>query len=112
MKEFALTLNLKDDPAAIAQYKAHHRKVWPEVVASLKKVGIEDMRIYLLGRRMFMVMRTVDAFDPKKDFARYLTLSPRCQEWEDLMGQFQEKVPEAKPDEKWAFMEKVYDLEW
>jgi L-rhamnose mutarotase len=112
MKEFALTLNLKDDPHAIEQYKAWHRQVWPEVVQSLRKVGIQELRIYLLGRRMFMIVRTIDAFDPSKDFARYLEQSPKCPQWEELMGQFQERVPEAKPGEKWAMMEKVYDLEW
>ena len=110
MKQYALTLNLKDDPALIEKYKEYHRAVWPEVLKSLQAVGITDMQIYLLGRRMFMVMRTVDTFDPATDFARYLQLDPRCQEWEDLMGQFQEPVPEAEAGEKWAAMECVYDM--
>lgn len=110
MKQFAMTLNLKDDAALIGKYKAHHRNVWPEVVASLKAVGILDMKIYLLGRRMFMVLNTINEFNPETDFARYLTLDPRCREWEDLMGEFQEPVPEAAPGEKWAYMEQVFDL--
>lgn len=110
MKQYAMTLNLKDDPALIEKYKEYHRTVWPEVIESLKAVGILDMKIYLLGRRLFMVMDTVEDFAPERDFVRYLTLHPRCQEWEDLMGDFQEKVPEAKEDEKWAYMERVFDL--
>jgi L-rhamnose mutarotase len=110
VKQYALTLNLKDDPALIEQYKEYHRNVWPEVRDSLKAVGILNMNIYLLGRRMFMVMDTVDQFEAEVDFPRYLQLSPRCQEWEDLMGSFQEKVPEARADEKWALMERVFEL--
>jgi len=110
MKQYAMTLNLKDDAALIEKYKAHHRAVWPEVLQSLKAVGILEMKIYLLGRRMFMVMDTVDEFDPDVDFARYLTLDARCPEWEELMGEFQEKVAEAQPEEKWARMECVFDL--
>lgn len=111
MKQLAYTLNLKDDPAVIAAYKEHHQKVWPEVVEALKVVGIHDMKIWLLGRRLFMVVVVPETFDPVIDFPRYLTLDPKCQEWEDLMGQFQEPVPEAAEGEKWAGMEEVFSLD-
>ena len=39
MKEYALTINLKDDPDLIEQYKVYHRNVWPEVLAGLKVRG-------------------------------------------------------------------------
>ncbi len=41
---------------------------------------------------------------------RYIELNPRGKEWDALMCTFQEKVPEAGPDEWWALMEQVYDL--
>ncbi|MEM9673391.1 MAG: L-rhamnose mutarotase [Bacteroidota bacterium] len=110
MKDYALTVNLKDDPEVIQQYEEYHAHVWPEVLSALKEVGIHDMKIYRLGRRLFMFMLTEDDFDPDVDFPRYLTLHPRCQEWEDLMGTFQEKVPEAQPDEKWVQMKKVFEF--
>ena len=68
------------------------------------------MKIYLLGRRMFMICEVEDDFDHTVDFPRYLTLHPRCQEWEDLMGTFQEPVKDATEGEKWAFMEEVFRL--
>lgn len=110
MKDFAQTVNLKDDPEVIRQYEHYHTSIWPEVLASLKQVGILDMKIYRLGRRLFMFMQTEDDFDPEVDLPRYLTLHPRCQEWEDMMGTFQEKVPEAQPNEKWAMMKKVFEF--
>jgi L-rhamnose mutarotase len=110
MQEYAQTLNLKDNPEVIRQYKEYHAQAWPEVIAALKQVGVIDMKIYLLGRRLFMYMTTRNGFDPAVDFPAYLQLHPRCQEWEDLMGTFQEKVPEAQPHEKWALMEKVFQL--
>jgi L-rhamnose mutarotase len=109
MKEFALTINLQDDPDKIEQYKAYHRNVWPEVLQALKAVGITKMDIYLLGRRMFMLMEAVDEFDPARDFKR-LEETPRYREWQELMNTFQERVPEAKPGEHWAAMEKVFAL--
>ena len=110
MNEFAFTLNLKDDPEAIALYRYHHDHFWPEVEAALKKVGILDLKIFLLGRRLFMYITAKDDFKPETDFPRYLKLHEKCQEWEELMGTFQEKVPEAGENEKWAKMEKIFEL--
>ena len=110
MKQIALTVNLKDDPEVIAAYKSYHADAWPDVVEALKAVGILQMKIWLLGRRLFMLAEVEDDFDPAVDFPRYLTLHPRCQEWEDLMGTFQEPVPEAQPDEKWATMDEIFAL--
>ncbi len=110
MKDYAQTVNLEDDPEVIRQYEEYHANVWPEVLAALKEVGVIDMKIYRLGRRLFMFMQTEDEFDLNVDMPRYLTLHPRCREWEDLMGTFQEKVPEAQPQEKWANMKKVFEF--
>lgn len=110
MPRFGLTLNLKDDPLVIEQYKTYHRNVWPEVLESLREVGITQMDIYLLGNRLFMAIDTVDDFDPVHDFPRHLEIHPRCREWDVLMRNFQERVPEAKPGEWWATMEQVFEL--
>jgi L-rhamnose mutarotase len=111
MKRYGRMLNLKDDPAVIAAYDEHHRHVWPEVECGLRAIGIERMLIWRLGRRLFMLMETADAFDPARDFARYMESDPRIREWQALMETFQEPVPEAKPGEWWADMDLVYALE-
>jgi L-rhamnose mutarotase len=110
MKRYARTLNLKDEPAVFAAYDAYHRAVWPEVERGLQAIGIERMLIWRLGRRLFMVMETADAFDPGRDFARYVESDPRIREWQDLMASLQEPVPEARPGEWWADMALVYAL--
>ena len=110
MKHFGLTLNLKDDPEIIEQYKDYHQNAWKETLAGLKAVGITRMNIYLLGRRLFMTMETVDNFDIERDFPRYLEQHPKCQEWDKLMRTFQEPVEEAQEGEWWAQMELVFEL--
>ncbi len=110
MKEFALTINLKDDPALIAEYQEYHRNAWPEVLACLHRIGIAKMNIYLLGRRLFMVMEAPDDFDPATRFAELDDLSPRYEEWQRLMDTFQEPVPDAQPGEHWAMMERIFEL--
>jgi L-rhamnose mutarotase len=111
VKSFGRTLLLQDDPAKIAAYKRHHQTVWPEVLAALRESGVTGMEIYLIGRRMFMCMTTRDDYDPAGAARAYLA-HPRVQEWEALMRTLQERAPEARPDEWWAEMELVFDLNW
>ena len=108
MKHFGMTINLKDQPDLIEQYKTYHRNVWPETLAALKEVGITKMNIYLLGRRMFMAMETVDDFDIDRDFPRYLEQHPRCREWDELMRTFQTNVPEAPVGTTWVEMKEIH----
>ena len=110
MQYYGLTLCLKDDPETIEQYKEYHRHVWPEVTVRLGEVGITQMKIFLLGTRLFMYMETTDEFDMRKDFPR-LTDDPKAREWNALMERFQQRAPEARPDEWWALMEPVFELQ-
>lgn len=111
MQHFGLTIELKDDPELIAQYKAYHADPWPEPLQGLDEVGITDMKIFLLGQRMFMYMTATDEFDPARDFPRYVEQNPKAKEWDELMRTFQQQVPEAKEGEWWANMELVFDLQ-
>jgi L-rhamnose mutarotase len=109
-QRYCLTLDLKDDPKLIAEYKRYHQKIWPEITRSIKDAGIEDMEIYLLGTRMFMIMEVNEtfSFDAKSKADQ---LNPKVQEWETLMWKFQQSLPQAKPGEKWLLMEKIFSLE-
>ena len=109
-RRFCLTLDLKDDPALIAEYKHYHEKVWPEITQSLKDAGVLDMEIYLLGTRMFMIMDVDAGFSFIKKANMDLD-NPKVREWEDLMGKFQNPLPNASPVERWQVMEKVFELE-
>ena len=110
MIRHVLTADLRDDPAAIESYKAHHRRVWPEVVRSLQRAGIREMEIYLLGRRLVMVVDTEGA-DFRRCFAAHVSSSPRVAEWEELMRGLQQPPPGGRPGEWWALMEPVFRLE-
>ncbi len=110
MKTFGLTVNLKDDPQIISAYKAYHEKVWPEVISALKEIGVVDMKIWLKGRSLFMFLQVLDHVHPQKDLMKYIELHPKCKEWEELMGTFQEPVPAALDGEKWTYMEEIFEL--
>lgn len=109
MKRYCLALDLKDDPALIEAYEAHHRAVWPEILASIRDSGITGMEIYRTGNRMFMIMETEDDFSFEAKAAADAA-NPRVQEWEELMWSYQQALPGAKPGEKWRLMERIFDM--
>jgi L-rhamnose mutarotase len=109
-RRYCLTLDLKKDPSLIAEYKRFHQKVWPEITKSIRDAGIEDMEIYLLGTRMFMIMEVNESFSFEKK-AKSDHQNPKVQEWEALMWKFQQPLEDAAPGEKWLRMERIFKLE-
>ena len=109
-RRFCLALDLKDYPKLIAEYKRYHEKIWTEITRSIKDSGIEDMEIYLLGTRMFMIMEVNESFSFEAK-AKADRLNPKVQEWETLMSTFQQLLPQAQHGEKWLLMERVFKLE-
>ncbi|HTU32963.1 MAG TPA: L-rhamnose mutarotase [Candidatus Acidoferrum sp.] len=107
---YCLTLDLKDDPALIAEYKRYHKKIWPEITESIKTAGIENLEIYLVGTRMFMILEAGPDFSFEAK-ARADRDNPKVQEWEELMWRFQRALPQAKPGDKWLLMERIFELE-
>ena len=105
-----LAVDLKNDAAAIETYREHHQRVWPEVLASLRRAGVRNMDIYLLGRRLVMIVETEEP-DFRRCFAAHLASHTRVSEWETLMRSLQEPPPGAPPGEWWARMEPVFSLE-
>lgn len=109
-RRYCLALELKDDPKLIAEYKRYHEKIWPEITESIRDSGIEDLEIYLLGTRLFMIMEVNDSFSFEAK-AKADRLNPKVQEWEQLMWKFQKPLPQAKPGEKWLLMKRIFKLE-
>ena len=109
-RRFCFTLDLKDDPALMAEYRKHHEKIWPEITQALKDSGIEDLEIYLLGTRMFMIMEVNGKFSFEAK-SKADESNPKVQEWEQLMWKFQQPLPQAKPGQKWMLMDRIFKLE-
>ena len=109
LKRYCLALDLKDDPKLIGEYEAHHHAVWPEIKKSISDAGIEQMEIYRVANRLFMIMEVNEDFSFEKKAAMD-NANPKVQEWETLMWKYQQKLPLAKEGEKWTMMEKIFDL--
>jgi L-rhamnose mutarotase len=108
-QRYCLALDLKNDPALIAEYEAHHQKVWPEIQKSIRDAGISSMEIYRYQNRLFMIMETDETFSFEKKAAADAA-NDMVQEWETLMWNYQQALPGAKPGEKWKRMDRIFSL--
>jgi L-rhamnose mutarotase len=109
-RRYCLTLDLKNDPSLIAEYKRYHQRIWPEITASIRNSGIENAEIYLLGTRLFMILEVNEKFSFEAK-AEADNANSKVREWEELMWRFQQPLLQAKPGEKWLLMEKIFELE-
>ena len=106
---YCLALDLKDDPARIAEYEEYHKRIRPEIEASIRESGITEMEIYRIGNRLFMIMETDDTFSFYAKAAADAA-NPKVQEWEELMWTYQQSLPMAKPGEKWVLMKQIFQM--
>lgn len=104
-----LTLDLKDDASAIAEYDRYHAAVWPEVLAHLSATGIIDMTIWRRGTRLMMLIETETDFDMTRLVTREDS-HPRVREWERLMATFQEALPDSQGEGLWQVMSETFNL--
>jgi L-rhamnose mutarotase len=109
-KRYCLAVDLIDDAELIKEYEQWHEHVWPEILESIVSSGIEQMEIYRINNRLFMIMDTNDSFSFEAK-AKADAGNAKVQEWETLMWNFQQSLPFAKPGEKWVLMNKIFSLE-
>lgn len=104
-------LDLRDDAAAIDTYRKLHAPgaVPLAVTNALRKAAIEELEIYLVGNRLFMVLRPGPDFDAARK-AEADALNPDVQAWEKRMWELQKALPFAAPGQKWVPLERIYSL--
>ncbi|MBR0049586.1 MAG: L-rhamnose mutarotase [Prevotella sp.] len=110
-KRYVQTLDLRDDPEMIAEYRKWHSKEfqWKEIRDGIKAVGILEMEIYILGTRLVMIVDAPESFDWQTAMDRLATL-PRQAEWEAFVAKLQGCREDARSDEKWQMMERMFYL--
>jgi L-rhamnose mutarotase len=105
MPRYAFNLRIKADK--IAEYEREHTRVWPELLAQLKAVGISDYSIFRRGQDLTLVLRA-DDFDGAWD---RLDLDPVNQRWQEFMSPLLEPAPDRQDGERFAMLKEVFYLE-
>lgn len=110
-KRYVQTINLNDDPEMIEEYKKWHSKEhhWKEIRDGIKEVGILEMEIYICGTTAVMIVDTPEHFNWQAAMDRLATM-PRQAEWEAFVARLQNSSPDARSDEKWKMMTRMFYL--
>jgi len=111
VKRYVQTLDLRDDPEVIREYRKWHSEEfhWKEIREGIKAVGILEMEIYILGTRLVMIVDAPEDFDWTAAMNHLATL-PRQAEWEAFVAKLQGCRADARSDEKWQMMERMFRL--
>ena len=110
-KRYVQTLELRDNPDMIKEYRKWHSEEyhWKEIRDGIMAVGILEMEIYILGTRLVMIVDTPEDFDWQTAMDKLATL-PRQAEWEAFVARLQGCRADARSDEKWQMMERMFYL--
>lgn len=106
-KHILLTANLVEDKTMQQEYLGYHAiqfEAWPEVAKGFCNADFQQLLVYLNGRQLMLVIsipadKTLGELDPKT-----VENNPRMDEWNALMGEYQEGIEGTKPEEKWVFL--------
>ena len=111
VKRYVQFLEISDDPELMAQYRKWHSEEyhWKEIRNGIREVGILEMELYMLGNKLVMIVDAPADFDWEKAMARLAT-RPRQAEWEAFVSKFQGCAADARSDEKWQPMERMFRL--
>ena len=111
LKRYVQFLEINDDPELIAQYRYWHSEEhhWQEIREGIRAVGILEMEIYMLGNRLVMIVDAPADFNWQEAMNRLATL-PRQAEWEAFVSRFQGCSANARSEEKWQPMERMFRL--
>jgi len=104
MKRYGQMLGLK--PEKIAEYRAYHARVWPEVLAMIRACNIRNYSIFLKGGLLFAYFEYTGN-DFAGDMAR-MAADPKTREWWAIMMPMQEPIASRADGEWWADMEEVF----
>ena len=111
LKRYVQFLEISDDPELMEQYRKWHSEEhhWKEIRDGIRQVGILEMEIYMLGNKLVMIVDTPADFQWEEAMNRLATL-PRQAEWEAFVSKFQGCPADARSDEKWQPMERMFRL--
>jgi L-rhamnose mutarotase len=106
MKRFGQRIGI--DPSRLAEYRAYHARIWPEIEAAIREAGIRNYSIFHRDAQLFAYF---EYHGPEAEFeARMAALAsaPRMREWWDVMEPMQRPLEDRPPGSWWAPMDEVF----
>jgi L-rhamnose mutarotase len=107
MKRYGSVIRVK--PSKLAAYKRYHAKVWPDVLAMIRKCHIRNYSIYHKDGYLFSYFeytgKNLDAEVAK------MAADPTTQAWWAIMKPMQTPLKTRARGEWWADMEEVFHVD-
>ncbi|MBP7690241.1 MAG: L-rhamnose mutarotase [Thermoflexales bacterium] len=107
MKRIGFLLKVKQDK--LAEYKAHHAAVWPEMLDALRRTGWHNYSIFAREDGLLF-----GYFEAEESFAA--SLAGMAQEdinakWQEFMAPYFENLSGAHADESMLALDEVFHLD-
>lgn len=107
MQRYGWVIGLK--PEAVAQYKACHAAVWPEVLAMIRECHIRNYSIYLKDNLLWGYYE-YHGTDHEADMQK-MAAHAKTREWWSLVGPMQQPLATRAPGEWWASAEEIFHMD-
>ena len=107
MQRIASVIRLR--PEHRDEYLRLHANPWPEVMATLRRVGVSNYSIFLHGDTLFSYLEFHG--DSWEEAQAVIARDPKTREWWTHTDPCQEPVQGAQPGEWWSTMTPVFLLE-
>jgi L-rhamnose mutarotase len=102
MQRVAFLLRLR--PGTEAAYEEAHQKVWPEMLALLKRSGISEYSIFRRDQMLFLALHVEDFEDT---WAR-IEADPVNTRWQEAMAPYFAPLDPLRPGERFPMLHEVF----
>lgn len=107
MKRVGFLLKVKPDK--IAEYKAHHAQVWPEMLEALRRTGWHNYSLFMRpDGTLFGYFEAEESFQASLDGMAAEEVNAR---WQEFMAPYFENLGGAHADESMQELEEVFHLD-
>ncbi len=105
-----LTANLVSDEELQKKYLNYHAtqfEKWPDIAKGFCNAGFQQLLIFKNGRQLVLTIsipkgKVLDELNPKTT-----ENNPKMNEWNKIMGKYQEGIEGTKPNETWVFFKQL-----
>jgi len=107
MRRIGFVLKVKQDK--IAEYREHHKAVWPEMLRALRRTGWHNYSLYLReDGLLFGYFETPESLQAALDGMAQEEVNAR---WQEFMAPYFENLEGAHADESMLELEEVFHMD-
>jgi L-rhamnose mutarotase len=107
MARVGFLLKVKVDK--LEEYKQHHRAVWPEMLAALRRTGWHNYSLFMReDGLLFGYFETPDSFEAALEGMSHEEINAK---WQDFMAPYFEILSGAHADQGMVELEEVFHLD-